>query len=92
MRKKLRNKAAVALKYTANKDSAPRVVAKGYGSIAEKIIDIAKKNNITLYDDPDLIEILSEINLNAEIPSSVYKVVAEIFSFVYSVNSKYPKK
>ncbi|HUU40109.1 MAG TPA: EscU/YscU/HrcU family type III secretion system export apparatus switch protein [Desulfatiglandales bacterium] len=82
-----RKNKAVALKYSPAKDKAPRVIAKGKGKIAEKIIKIARDNNIYIHNDPDLIEILSHLDLNEEIPPDLYLVVAELLAFVYSLNS-----
>ena len=89
-RKKNRNlKSAVALKYQTDKDPAPKVSAKGEGLVAERIIALAKENNIPIKEDPDLVQILSHVDLNKEIPTSVYKVVAELLAFVYKLNRQY---
>jgi len=66
------------------------VVAKGQGKIAEKIIELAKKHDIPSKDDPDLIEVLSSLEIDEEIPSEIYVAVAELLAFVYSANSKRP--
>ena len=87
MEKKFIHK-AVALKYDRKKDGAPKVTAKGKGKVAEKIIELAKKHDIPIKDDPDLVEMLSSLDLNQEIPSEIYAVVAELLAFVYSMNSK----
>lgn len=79
---------AVALKYDRKKDDAPKVTAKGKGKVAEKIIELAKKHDIPIKDDPDLIEVLSSLDINQEIPSEIYAAVAELLAFVYSINSK----
>ena len=79
---------AVALKYDKKKDGAPKVVAKGQGKVAENIIELAKKHDIPIKDDPDLVEVLSSLDLNQEIPSEIYAAVAELLAFVYSLNSK----
>ena len=79
---------AVALKYDRSEDDAPRVVAKGQGKIAEKIIELAIKHGIPIKDDPDLIEVLSSLDIDQEIPSEIYVAVAELLAFVYSANSK----
>jgi len=79
---------AVALKYDRKKDGAPKVTAKGKGKVAEKIIELAKKYDIPIKDDPDLIEVLSSLDINQEIPSEIYAAVAELLAFVYSINSK----
>ena len=82
-----RQDTAIALKYRPKSDSAPKVTAKGKGKVAEKIIEIAKKNNIYIHNDPDLIEILSQLDINDEIPPDLYVVAAELLAFVYSLNS-----
>ncbi|MCM2284549.1 MAG: EscU/YscU/HrcU family type III secretion system export apparatus switch protein [Desulfobacula sp.] len=79
---------AVALKYDRKKDGAPKVAAKGKGKVAEKIIELAKKHDIPIKDDPDLVEVLSSLDINQEIPSEIYAAVAELLAFVYSLNSK----
>ncbi|MCD4715484.1 MAG: EscU/YscU/HrcU family type III secretion system export apparatus switch protein, partial [Desulfobacterales bacterium] len=66
-RKKNQNR-AVALKYQPESDNAPKVTAIGKGKVADKIIEIAREHNIHIHNDPDLIEILSQLDLNEEIP------------------------
>ncbi len=85
-------KKAVALKYEKDQDSAPKVIAKGKGKVAENIIELARKNDIPIKDDPDLIEVLSSLEINEEIPSEIYVAVAELLAFVYSANSKRDSK
>lgn len=77
---------AVALKYDF--DSAPRVVAKGEGQIADKIIEIAEEHGVTLYQDSELVKLLSRIELDDEIPSNLYQAVAVVLSFVFQLNGK----
>jgi flagellar biosynthesis protein len=81
-------KKAVALKYRAGEDNAPRVAAKGEGWIAEKIIEMARKHGIPVKDDPDLVEVLSKLDLSEEIPAEIYVIVAELLAFVYKMNGK----
>ena len=83
-----KRKTAIALRYDALKDGAPKISAKGEGAVAENIIELAKKHGIPVKDDPDLVEILSRLKIEEEIPSEVYVIVAELLAFVYSVNSK----
>ncbi len=64
------------------KDNAPKITAKGKGETASNIIKIAKENNIPIKKDEDLIELLSQLDIDKEIPASMYKAVAEIFSFI----------
>ncbi len=89
-RRKNKNlKSAVALKYHTENDTAPKVTAKGEGLLAERIIALAKENQIPIKEDPDLVQILSQVDINKEVPLSVYKVVAELLAFVYKLNNKY---
>ncbi|ANE32264.1 FlhB C-terminus-related protein [Campylobacter hyointestinalis subsp. hyointestinalis LMG 9260] len=76
-------KKAVALGYNNKKDNAPKVLASGKGEVASKIIEAARKYEIPIKEDSDLVEILSKVDINQEIPPNLYKAVAEIFSFLY---------
>jgi flagellar biosynthesis protein len=79
---------AVALKYDREKSNAPKVVAKGRGEIAEKIIEIAKANNLPLYADKNLVLILEALEVESEIPPELYRAVAEVLAFIYRLNRK----
>ncbi|AHJ11405.1 MULTISPECIES: EscU/YscU/HrcU family type III secretion system export apparatus switch protein [Sulfurospirillum] len=76
---------AVALKYDREKKGAPRVVASGKGEVANNIIKLAQEHDIFIKKDADLVELLSKIELNKEIPPMLYKAVAEVFSFIYKI-------
>lgn len=77
---------AVALRYTRGKDHAPRVVAKGERLLAERIIEIARAHHIHIHEDPDLVAVLVALDINREIPESLYFAVAEVLAFVYRLN------
>ena len=79
---------AAALKYHPPEDVGPRLVAKGRGELAERIIELAREHKIPIREDPDLIAVLSQLDLEKEIPAELYKPIAEILSFVYRVNEK----
>jgi flagellar biosynthesis protein len=81
-------KKAVALKYEQEKNNAPKVVAKGKGEVAKNIIKIAKENELPIKKDEDLVELLSKVELDKEVPPNLYKAVAEVFSFIYKVTRK----
>lgn len=81
-------KKAAALRYDAKRDSAPKLVAKGSGVIAEQILKIAGENKIPLKEDHQLLEVLSTLDLYQEIPSELYKAVAEILAFVYRMTKE----
>jgi len=77
---------AVALRYDKDKDHAPKIIAKGRGEIAEKILEIAKAYNLPLYEDKNLVQILEALELETEIPSELYRAVAEVLAFIYRLN------
>ncbi len=81
-------KKAVGLKYNGSKENAPKVIAKGKGETAKKIIDIAKKNDIPIKEDSDLVELLSKVEVDEQIPPNLYKAVAEVFSWLYRLSNK----
>ena len=81
-----REKAAV-LKYKQEKDSAPRLVAKGKGAIARQIIDLARSKGIPVREDPLLVEALIGLDLYQDIPEEVYQVVAEVYLFLYRLKN-----
>jgi flagellar biosynthesis protein len=85
---KQKNIRAVALKYKMYEDHAPVVIAKGRGLIAEKIMEIARENNIPIREDADLVALLSKVDLMGEVPPELYKVVAEILTYIYKINKK----
>ncbi|HVO14828.1 MAG TPA: EscU/YscU/HrcU family type III secretion system export apparatus switch protein [Alphaproteobacteria bacterium] len=79
---------AVALDYDAPKDAAPRVVAKGRGEVAQRIIDLARQNGIAVRQDADLAELLAALELDQEIPVEAFTAVAEILSYIYRANGR----
>jgi len=79
-------KTAAAIQYNAERDRAPKVTAKGQGLLAEKIISLAMEHNIPVKNDPVLVQMLSRLDIDEQIPVELYKAVAEILSFVYRMN------
>lgn len=76
---------SVALKYDPIVNDAPSVLAKGIGAIGDYIVSLAQKNSVPIYRNDKLAESLYRLKQNEEIPSELYTIVAEIFSFVYSL-------
>lgn len=74
---------AVALKYDYT--TAPTIVAKGSGQLAEKIMAVAKENDVMLHQSPELVEMLSTLELGEEIPEALYLAVAEIIAFAHGL-------
>jgi flagellar biosynthesis protein len=77
---------AVALHY--DKSGAPRVVAKGRGSIGQKIIEVAKAHDIPIEENEVLAGALSNVELGDEIPAELYKAVAEVLIFVLRLSGR----
>lgn len=77
---------AVALSYHHSKDHAPKVVAKGKGDIANNILEKAKQFNVPIQEDPSLVALLGELEINETIPEELYLAVAEIFAFIYRLD------
>ncbi len=82
-------KKAVALRYDREHDSAPAIVGKGAGLMAEKIIALAREHGVPIHPDSDLVEVLSRLNINENIPPDTYIMVAEILAFIYRTNQDY---
>ena len=78
---------AVAIKDFSQSGTMPRIIASGRGSFAEQILQIAWANDIKVREDADLIEILSAIDVESEIPIEAFAAVAEILSYVYRANA-----
>lgn len=77
---------AVALHY--DKKGAPRVVARGRGTIGEKIIEVAKAHNIPIEENEVLAGALSNVEIGDEIPQELYKAVAEVLIFVLRLSGR----
>ena len=83
-----RRKQAAALRYDQDNDPVPRVVAKGSGEMAERIIQLAHEHGIDVYEDPDLIELLSKLEVHELIPQKLFLAVAEVMAYVYRLNHR----
>jgi len=79
-------KKAAALRYDHGRDQAPKVVAKGRGKIAEKIVALAHEHEVPLVEDRNLVQMLEALDVDMEIPVELYKAVAEVLVFVYRLN------
>jgi flagellar biosynthesis protein len=77
-----KRKAAIALAYQTG-DSAPRVVAKGRGLIAQAIIERAKEHGVYVHDSEDLVGLLMQVELDEKIPPQLYQAVAELLAWLY---------
>ena len=78
-----KRKVAVALRYRRETESAPTVVAGGFGLIAERILELAKESRVPVHEDAALAEALGKVGVDRPIPVELYEAVAEVISFVY---------
>lgn len=79
---------AVSLEYEGS--GAPKVTAKGRGYIAQEIIEAARAHNIPIQQDPELVNLLSQVELDQEIPEALYEAVAQVLIFAYQLSGKSP--
>ncbi|MBX3664129.1 MAG: EscU/YscU/HrcU family type III secretion system export apparatus switch protein [Burkholderiales bacterium] len=78
---------AVALAYGAS-DAAPRVIAKGRGATAESIIERARESGVYVHESPELVGLLMHLDLDARIPQSLYRAVAELLAWIYRLEQR----
>ena len=83
---------ATALRYDPPRDAAPRLVAKGEGCVADQIVELAQQHGVPVRNDPFLVEALSTLDLQREIPPELYRAVAELLFFVYRLNEAWKEK
>ena len=93
---------AIALKYQSTSGShapsnvsiasknAPKIVAKGSGSVAQEIIAIAQEHGVLIHKDDELSALLAQLDLGQEIPEGLYHVIAELIAFSYVLQGKFP--
>jgi len=82
---------AVALSYDPGSLEAPKVVAKGKGKIADNILEKAMEHGVPVQQDPTLIELLGNLDVNETIPEPLYQAVAEVFAYIYQLDREYGK-
>jgi len=75
---------AVALKYAPG-DAAPTVIAKGRGLIADQIISRARESGIFVHESPELVALLSQVDLDQHIPPQLYVAIAELLAWLYQI-------
>jgi len=83
---------AIALSYQQANNTAPKVVAKGSGFVAEKILTTAKQHGVPVYQNKTLVSMLMAVELDREIPPELYQAVAEVLAYIYRIDQKIGKK
>jgi flagellar biosynthesis protein len=79
---------AVALHYEKGTRDTPRVVAKGHGLVAERIVQLAEENGVVIESNSSLAEALAGIELDDTIPLELYEAVAVVIGYVLQVSAK----
>lgn len=87
--KKFTRKEAIALSYNPNDTASPKVIAKGKGKIADNILEQAAIHNVPIHEDPNLVQLLGQLDLNESIPEELYQAVAEVFAFIYHLDRQH---
>lgn len=85
-------KQATALKYDVGSSQAPEVVATGTDEIAQEIVKVAQEHDVPVYKDPSLAKALGQLELGSMVPAELYKAVAEVLVFVYSLDQAHKKQ
>lgn len=79
---------AVAISYDGQEGAAPRVVAKGYGQVAETIVRCARENELYVHESPELVGLLMQVGVDMQIPPQLYLAVAELLAWLYQLESR----
>lgn len=89
--KKEKRRQAVAIRYDIQKDAAPRVVAKGAGLLADRIIEVAREHKVHIHEDPQMVSVLAKVKIDSPVPEELYRAVAEVLAFVYRLDRRMEK-
>jgi len=82
-----RRPSAVAIAYDTS-DAAPRVVAKGYGTVAENIMRTAQDHGLYVHESPELVGLLMQVDLDKHIPPELYLAVAQLLAWLYKLEAR----
>jgi len=82
------HKEAVGLHHDREGDSAPEVIARGRGELAERILEIAEEHGVPIRRDPDLLQLLAASRVGEEVPEEVYAAVAQLIAFLWRMNEE----
>jgi flagellar biosynthesis protein len=82
-----RSAAALAYDDPTSRDGAPRVVAKGYGLVAEMIVQRAKEAGLYVHEAPEMVSLLMQVDLDSQIPPQLYQAVAELLAWLHGLEA-----
>ncbi|MCT9822946.1 EscU/YscU/HrcU family type III secretion system export apparatus switch protein [Pseudomonas sp. Y39-6] len=80
---------AIALKYDGQQ--APTLTAKGDDALAEAILKLARENEVPIYENAELVKLLARMELGDSIPEELYRTIAEIIAFAWTLKGKFPQ-
>lgn len=83
------DRTGVALEYSGD---VPKILAVARGMLFERLIRIAREHNITIYQDPDLAQVLAQLPVGSEIPEALFRAVSEVLAYCYRINSDFKAK
>jgi len=83
---------AAALKYNAESDDAPYVVALGQGYMAQRMVEQARAAHVEVVQDEKLAHMLQRLSIGDEIPEALYQVVAEVLVYVSTLDADYGER
>ncbi|MBN8191479.1 EscU/YscU/HrcU family type III secretion system export apparatus switch protein [Bacillus sp. NTK074B] len=92
MKSRRERREAIALGYDQQEGSAPKVVAKGKGIIADNILSKANEHGVPVQEDKSLLSLLGNLDIGESIPEELYGAVAEVFAFIYRLDRDLSKK
>nr|WKF57666.1 Flagellar biosynthetic protein FlhB [Paraburkholderia busanensis] len=87
MSRKHRRSAAALIYDAKGGDPAPRVIAKGYGMLAEMIVQRAKEAGLYVHEAPEMVSLLMQVDLDSRIPPQLYQAVAELLAWLHRLES-----
>ncbi|WP_043288101.1 EscU/YscU/HrcU family type III secretion system export apparatus switch protein [Paraburkholderia oxyphila] len=82
-----RSAAALAYDDPVARDGAPRVVAKGYGLVAEMIVQRAKEAGLYVHEAPEMVSLLMQVDLDSQVPPQLYQAVAELLAWLHGLET-----
>ena len=85
---RVHRKSAAALVYDSHgHDESPRIVAKGYGLVADMIVQRAKEAGLYVHEAPEMVSLLMQVDLDSRIPPQMYQAVAELLAWLHRLES-----
>jgi flagellar biosynthesis protein len=87
MSRKNRRSAAALVYDSQGGDATPRVVAKGYGLVADMIVQRAKEAGLYVHEAPEMVSLLMQVDLDSRIPPQLYQAVAELLAWLHRLES-----